>query len=96
MEQVAIKAWGNSQGIRISKTMLDDLKWNNDEKVSMTVKDNSIINNNSLLNNSNNYNNNISACNIKKSLINLKTNSNNKTSLKYNILVLDLLGKSHK
>ena len=38
-----IQKWGNSQGIRISKTMLDDLKWNNDEKVSMTVKDNSII-----------------------------------------------------
>ena len=40
---VKLQKWGNSQGIRIPKFMLDDLTWSEDEMVDITVDDGKII-----------------------------------------------------
>lgn len=40
---VKLQKWGNSQGIRIPKHMLDDLTWSEDETVDITVLDGKII-----------------------------------------------------
>ena len=36
---VKLQKWGNSQGIRIPKFMLDDLTWSEDEMVDIIVDD---------------------------------------------------------
>ncbi len=38
-----IQKWGNSQGIRLPKYMLDVLKWSNNEKIVIKAQDNKII-----------------------------------------------------
>lgn len=38
----SISKWGNGQGIRIPKNVLDFLNWNDSEKVEIIVEDNSI------------------------------------------------------
>ena len=41
--KTTIQKWGNSQGIRIPKAMLDTLKWSENEKVMILVQDNKLI-----------------------------------------------------
>jgi antitoxin MazE len=43
MEQVAIKAWGNSQGIRIPKDILDKLGIQVSDVLELDVKNDTII-----------------------------------------------------
>ncbi|MBR0309020.1 MAG: AbrB/MazE/SpoVT family DNA-binding domain-containing protein [Mogibacterium sp.] len=43
MEQVAIKSWGNSQGIRISKKVLDALDLKVSDVLDVIVENNSIV-----------------------------------------------------
>ena len=38
-----IQKWGNSQGIRLPKFLLDSLNWSEDEEITITAKNNSII-----------------------------------------------------
>lgn len=38
-----IQKWGNSQGIRLPKYILEQINWNVDEVLNIEVKDNSII-----------------------------------------------------
>ena len=38
-----IQKWGNSQGIRIPKNILDSLHWESQENLSITAEDNKII-----------------------------------------------------
>ncbi|MGN1043213.1 MAG: AbrB/MazE/SpoVT family DNA-binding domain-containing protein [Acutalibacteraceae bacterium] len=38
-----IQKWGNSQGIRIPKYLLDEIAWTIDEVLSIEIKDNAII-----------------------------------------------------
>ena len=38
-----IQKWGNSQGIRISKHMLEDLGWSENETVKISIADGKII-----------------------------------------------------
>ncbi|MBR6925532.1 MAG: AbrB/MazE/SpoVT family DNA-binding domain-containing protein [Oscillospiraceae bacterium] len=38
-----IQKWGNSQGIRLPKHMLDLLKWSSNEKIVIIAQDNKII-----------------------------------------------------
>lgn len=40
---VNIQKWGNSQGIRIPKHMLDDLAWSETETVDISIDDGKII-----------------------------------------------------
>lgn len=40
---VTIQKWGNSQGIRIPKTILDAVHWDENEKLTITTKDDKII-----------------------------------------------------
>jgi antitoxin MazE len=40
---VNIRKWGNSQGIRIPKHMLDDLAWSETETVDISIDDGKII-----------------------------------------------------
>ena len=40
---VKLQKWGNSQGIRIPKFMLDDLTWSENEMVDIIVDDGRII-----------------------------------------------------
>ena len=40
---VNIQKWGNSQGIRIPKHMLDDLSWSDNETVDITVENGKIV-----------------------------------------------------
>ena len=40
---VNIQKWGNSQGIRIPKHMLDSLAWSPDETVDISIEDGKII-----------------------------------------------------
>ena len=40
---VNIQKWGNSQGIRIPKHMLDDLSWSEDEMVDISIENGKII-----------------------------------------------------
>ena len=43
MVATAIQRWGNSQGIRLPKYLLDALKWSRDEKITIHAKDNRLI-----------------------------------------------------
>lgn len=43
MEQVAVKAWGNSQGIRIPKAILDQLDVHVSDELQLKVENNAII-----------------------------------------------------
>jgi antitoxin MazE len=43
METTAIKKWGNSQGIIIPKSLLNSLKWQTDEKITLRVEDKKIL-----------------------------------------------------
>ena len=43
MEQVAIRAWGNSQGIRIPKDILDKLDLKVSDTLNISVSDNNIV-----------------------------------------------------
>ena len=43
MEQVAIRAWGNSQGIRISKNVLDKMQLKVSDVLDVVVENNAII-----------------------------------------------------
>lgn len=38
-----IQKWGNSQGIRIPKIILDTVKWNENEEINLLVEDDKII-----------------------------------------------------
>ena len=38
-----IQKWGNSQGIRIPKTILDTVKWTENEKIILVVDNEKII-----------------------------------------------------
>ena len=38
-----LQQWGNSQGIRIPKVILDEVKWNKDEDVVIVVCDEKLI-----------------------------------------------------
>lgn len=38
-----IQKWGNSQGIRLPKYLLDSLNWSEDEEITIIAKNNSII-----------------------------------------------------
>ena len=40
---VKLQKWGNSQGIRIPKHMLEDLAWSEDEMVDIIVADGKIV-----------------------------------------------------
>ena len=40
---VNIQRWGNSQGIRIPKHMLDDLSWSDNETVDITIENGKIV-----------------------------------------------------
>ncbi len=43
MMTTSIQKWGNSQGIRIPKHLLDSLKWDTDEKITIKAQDNRIV-----------------------------------------------------
>ena len=38
-----IQKWGNSQGIRLPKTILDTVKWTENEKIILVVENEKII-----------------------------------------------------
>ncbi len=39
----SIQKWGNSQGVRIPKMLLDAVKWSENEEVTITVYDGKLI-----------------------------------------------------
>lgn len=43
MTTTSIQKWGNSQGIRIPKFLLDTLQWSEDEQLVLSAKKNRII-----------------------------------------------------
>lgn len=43
MEQVVIREWGNSYGIRIPKKILEEINLNVSDKLDVYLKDNSIV-----------------------------------------------------
>ena len=43
MEQVVLRPWGNSQGVRISKKIMDALNWQTMDTLQVEVKENQII-----------------------------------------------------
>lgn len=43
MTTVAIQRWGNSQGIRLPKTLLDALDWRINEKLNVIFKEDKLI-----------------------------------------------------
>lgn len=43
MTTVAIQKWGNSQGIRLPKSLLDALDWKVNEKLNIISKENKLI-----------------------------------------------------
>ena len=43
MEQVAIRSWGNSQGIRIPKDILDKMKLKVSDVLDMEIEDDAIV-----------------------------------------------------
>ena len=43
MEQVAIRSWGNSQGIRIPKSVLEELGWNVSDVLDVRIDHDEII-----------------------------------------------------
>ncbi|WP_432650180.1 AbrB/MazE/SpoVT family DNA-binding domain-containing protein [Huintestinicola sp.] len=38
-----IQKWGNSQGIRIPKIILDTVHWTDNEELTLIVKDNEVV-----------------------------------------------------
>ena len=38
-----IQKWGNSQGIRLPKIILDTVHWNDNEELTLIVKDNEVV-----------------------------------------------------
>ena len=38
-----LQKWGNSQGIRIPKSILDEVKWKENEKILMVVEDGKVV-----------------------------------------------------
>lgn len=38
-----IQKWGNSQGIRLSKSLLDSIKWQENEEINIKTENNKII-----------------------------------------------------
>lgn len=38
-----IQKWGNSQGVRIPKALLDMINWNKNDQLNMTVENNKIV-----------------------------------------------------
>lgn len=38
-----IQKWGNSQGVRIPKAILDTVKWNENEQIIILVENNKIV-----------------------------------------------------
>lgn len=38
-----IQKWGNSQGVRIPKILLDTVKWNENEQIVILVEDNKLV-----------------------------------------------------
>ena len=38
-----IQKWGNSQGVRIPKTILNNVKWSENEQITLTVDNGKII-----------------------------------------------------
>ena len=43
MEIATIQKWGNSQGIRIPKYLLNSLQWKQGEKITVTIEDKKLI-----------------------------------------------------
>ena len=43
MTSATIQKWGNSHAIRIPKSLLESLKWNNGEKIKISAKGNRLI-----------------------------------------------------
>ena len=43
MEQVAIRSWGNSQGIRIPKNILEKMNLKTSDVLEMEIKDDTIV-----------------------------------------------------
>ncbi len=43
MSVMKIQKWGNSQGVRIPKVILDALNWESDENVEISAKDDNIV-----------------------------------------------------
>ncbi|MBR2121891.1 MAG: AbrB/MazE/SpoVT family DNA-binding domain-containing protein [Lachnospiraceae bacterium] len=43
MEQTAVRAWGNSQGIRIPKTIMESMSLNVNDVLDITVENDMII-----------------------------------------------------
>lgn len=43
MEQVAIRSWGNSQGIRIPKNILEKLNLKTSDILDLEIKDDTIV-----------------------------------------------------
>ena len=43
MEQVAIRSWGNSQGIRIPKDILDKMQLKISDVLDIEIKDDTIV-----------------------------------------------------
>lgn len=40
---ITIQKWGNSQGIRIPKTILDEVHWSVSDNIELTTENNTII-----------------------------------------------------
>lgn len=40
---VTIQKWGNSQGIRIPKYLLDEVQWNENEQLTISVENKRIV-----------------------------------------------------
>lgn len=38
-----LQKWGNSQGVRIPKTLLDTVNWSEDEQISIVVENGKIV-----------------------------------------------------
>lgn len=41
--KTSIQKWGNSQGIRIPKTIIDELQWKENEELRINVKNGKIV-----------------------------------------------------
>lgn len=43
MQSAAIQKWGNSQGIRLPKSLLDALDWKINDKLTLVHQDNKLV-----------------------------------------------------
>ena len=43
MEVATIQKWGNSQGVRIPKRLLDSLEWHQGEKIILSAKNKKLV-----------------------------------------------------